>query len=212
MEQDLVDKLQKSKFYRFFDGLWSLVLVNLVMILLSVCGLVVFGIFPAIFAATAYYNDVLEGNEGKMLPKMFAYFRQYFWIGNLLMLIVAPIGVILVYLMFGQEQNMFVYLLLFLWILAGLVLKWYLPAVTLLYPEFPLKKKILFSLVASCDRFKVTLLLLVVEVGWLYLVFLIPQLCMFVAFSLPVWFGIWRIKKSLRPETIFDPRKVEQDA
>lgn len=211
MELDTFERMQSSRLYRFFDLMYRLILVNLCMILLSLCGLVVFGLFPAIFAAAAYFNDTMEGRDGKMLSSMFGYFRKYFWIANLQMLITVPTIGIGLYVIYGRELNTFAYLLLFCWIIIGMVLLWYLPAVNVLYPDFSLGKKFLFSLVASCDRFLLTILFLVLDLVWLYLTLLMPQLLMFLIFSTPVWFGTWRIKKALRPDSFFDPEKEEAD-
>lgn len=212
MEQDVFERLQGSKLFRFFDVLSKLVLVNLCIVLLSLCGLVVFGIFPAVFAAAAYFNDVMEtAIEGKMMSRMFGYFKKYFWIGNLQMLITVPAVVLVFYVMFGQELSTFLYLLLFCFILVAMVLRWYLPAVNVLYPDFKTGKKVVFSLVAACNRYLLTLLFLVLDIAWLYVVLLIPQLMLFVVFSVPVWFGVWRIKKSLCPDTFFDPDKLDEE-
>ncbi len=213
MEQDsLFERLQKSPMFRFFELLYKLIMVNLSIILLSVCGLVVFGLFPAILAAAAYFNDVMEGNETRMLSRMFQYFKQYFWIGNLLMIIVVPAVALVFYLMFGPELNMFVYLIIFCWMLAAMILNLYLPAVNVLYPEFKMGKKFLFSLVVAGNRYLLTILFLVLSIGWMYVVLLVPQLMMFVVFSVPVWFCMWRIKKALKPDSFFDPEEEERKA
>ena len=198
--------------FRFFELLYKLIMVNLSIILLSVCGLVVFGLFPAILAAAAYFNDVMEGNETRMLSRMFQYFKQYFWIGNLLMIIVVPAVALVFYLMFGPELNMFVYLIIFCWMLAAMILNLYLPAVNVLYPEFKMGKKFLFSLVVAGNRYLLTILFLVLSIGWMYVVLLVPQLMMFVVFSVPVWFCMWRIKKALKPDSFFDPEEEERKA
>lgn len=211
MELDAFERVQNSRIYRFFECLYRMVLVNLCMVLLSLCGLAVFGFFPAMLAAAAYFNDVFEGREGKVLSVMFGYFKQYFLIGNLLMLIVVPAVALGFYSIYGQELNTFLYLILFCWLILALVLLWYLPAVTVLYPEFKNKKKLLFSLVASCDRWAITLLFLVLSVAWLYIVLLMPQLMMFIMFSAPVWFTVWRIKKSLKPDSFYDPLDEEEE-
>ena len=39
-----------------------------------------------------------------------------------------------------------------------------------------------------------------------------PQLMMFVMFSAPVWFGMWRVKKALKPDSFFDPEKEDGEA
>lgn len=211
MELESFERLQESRFYRFFECVSRLISVNLCMALLSLCGLVVFGLFPAIMAAAAYFNDVFECKEGKMLRSMFGYFKQYFWIGNLLMLVTAPAVGLVFYIMYGRELNTFLYLLLFCWIIAVMLLNWYLPAVNVLYPGFRTGKKIAFSLVAAGNRWLLTILLLAVNVGWMYVVLLIPQFMMFVMFSTPVWFGVWRIKKALKPDSFYDPLREEAE-
>lgn len=211
MELESFERLQESRFYRFFECVSRLISVNLCMALLSLCGLVVFGLFPAIMAAAAYFNDVFECKEGKMLRSMFGYFKQYFWIGNLLMLVTAPAVGLVFYIMYGRELNTFLYLLLFCWIIAAMLLNWYLPAVNVLYPGFRTGKKIAFSLVAAGNRWLLTILLLAVNVGWMYVVLLIPQFMMFVMFSTPVWFGVWRIKKALKPDSFYDPLREEAE-
>ena len=45
----------------------------------------------------------------------------------------------------------------FCWLIGAVVLRWYLPAVNVLYPEFSVKKKILFALVVACSRWMMTL-------------------------------------------------------
>lgn len=211
MELDAFERVQNSRLYRFFECLYRLVLVNLCMILLSLCGLVVFGLFPAIYAAAAYFNDVFEGKEGKVLRSMFGYFKQYFLAGNLLMLIYVPAVALGFYSIYGQELSTILYLLLFCWLILAAVLFWYLPAVSILYPKFKTKKKILFSLVMSCDRWVMTILFLAASIAWLYIVLLVPQLMMFIMFSTPVWFCMLRVKKTMKPDSFYDPMRMEEE-
>ena len=211
MEQDAFERMQNSRMYRFFECLYRLFQINLCMILLALCGLAVFGLFPAMFAAAAYFNDVFEGKEGKVLQSMFGYFRQYFWTGNILMLIYVPAFAMGLYTVYGQELNTMLYLVLFCWLIGAVVLRWYLPAVTVLYQEFGIRKKILFSLVVSCHRWMMTLLFLIFHVVWLYAVLLAPQIMMFIVFSTPVWFTLWRVKKTMKPDSFYDPLAEEDE-
>ncbi len=211
MELEAFEKMQSSRFYRFFDCVSRLILVNLCIVILSLCGLVVLGLYPALFAAAAYLNDVFECKEGKMLPTMFQYFKKYFLIGNLLMVISVPTVGLGFYIVFGRELNTFAYLILFCWIIVSMVLYWYLPVISVLYPEFKTGKKLLFSLVVSGDRWLLTVLFLALNLVWLYVVLLIPQLMMFVMFSAPIWFGTWRIKKALKPDSFFDPLREDEE-
>ena len=211
MEQDAFERMQNSRMYRFFECLYRLFQINLCMLLLAICGLVMFGLFPAMFAAAAYFNDVFEGKEGKVFRSMFGYFRQYFWIGNILMLIYVPAVAFGFYGVYGRELNTAAYLILFCWLIGAVVLRWYLPAVNILYPEFSVKKKILFALVVSCNRWTVTLSFVVFHVAWLYAALLAPQLMMFILFSAPAWFTQWRVKKVMKPDSFYDPLAEEEE-
>ena len=64
------------------------------------------------------------------------------------------------YLIYGRELSTGIYLLLFVWIIVVMLLYWYLPAVNVLYPDFKLGKKLLFSLVAAGDRWILTVIFL----------------------------------------------------
>lgn len=205
MNEEQFFKLQNSKVYRFFERLSQLIIVNLCAIAISACGLFVFGLFPVIFAVTAFFNDMLEQRCKRTFSTLFAYFKKYFWTGNLLMLVTVPTIFLAIYMIFGQELNMIVYLVIMTLLIFVLILNLYMPSIVVLYPEFSLKKKIVFSFVAACDRWKTTILLMILYVVWIYAVALIPQFCMFIFLSTIPWFSIWLIKKALKPETILDP-------
>ena len=205
MNEEQFFKMQNSKLYRFFYRLSSLVITNLFGILISVCGLVVFGVYPVMFAITAFYNDILEQKYRKTFSTLFAYFKKYFWVGNLLMLITVPIVFLGIYMVFGQELGMFAYVLMMTFVILVLILNLYLPSIAVLYPEFSLGKKIVFCFVAACDRWKTTVLLMILYVVWIYGTALMPQLCMFALLSTMPWLSIFMIKKALKPETIIDP-------
>lgn len=197
---------QNSRFYRFMERTAMLIELNICMVLLSLRGLFIFGIFPAIFAAAEYLNDVADGKEGKMFKEMTRYYKKNFRIGNLLMIIVVPTAALVLYLIYGKELNTIMYLIIFTWVILVQVLCWYLPVINTLYPEFPVKKKLVFSMVASCDRWLYTILFLATNLVWLYAVFLMPQLFMFFVFSFPVWFAGVCIRKALNIE-----RKEDED-
>lgn len=200
MEPDAFERMQNSWLYRFFDMACVLILMNLCIVLLSCCGLIVFGLFPAVLAAAAYGKDVLEKKDGHILRRMFEYFKQYFWIGNLQMLLTVPTIGLGFYLIYGRELSTPVYFLLFTWIILAAVLGWYLPAINVLFPEFKPTKKLVFSMVAACDRWLLTIFFLLVTLCWVYLVLLMPQLFGFVLFSGPVQLGVWSIRRALKKD------------
>ena len=206
MNEEQFFRMQNSKFYRFFNRVSQIIVVNLCAILVAFCGLIVFGIFPVIFAATAFFNDDLEQKTPKTLSAMFRYFKKYFLIGNVLMLITVGALASGIYIVFcGHELHMVLYLIIMTFMIVAILLNLYLPSVTVLYPEFSLRKKIVFSFVAACDRWKTTMILMILYVIWIYASALLPQFGMWCLFSLVPWFSIFFIKKTLKPETIVDP-------
>ncbi len=206
MNEEQFFRMQNSKFYRFFNRVSQIIVVNLCAILVAFCGLIVFGIFPVIFAATAFFNKELEQRTQKTLPTMFRYFKKYFWIGNALMLITVGALASGIYIVFcGHELHMVLYLIIMTFMIVAILLNLYLPSVTVLYPEFSFRKKFVFSFVAACDRWKTTMILMILYVIWIYASALLPQFGMWCLFSLVPWFSIFFIKKALKPETIVDP-------
>lgn len=205
MNEEQFFKMQNSKLYRFFDRLSSLVITNLCGILISLCGLVVFGVFPAMFAITGFYNDILEQKYRKTFSTLFAYFKKYFWIANMLMLVTLLSVALVFYMVFQQGISMVAYVFLMTFVILVLLLNLYLPSVAVLYPEFSFGKKIVFCFVAACDRWKTTVLLMILYVVWIYGTALMPQLFMFALLSGMPWLSILFIKKALKPETIIDP-------
>lgn len=206
MEEDRFLKMQNSRFYRFFDRISQLIVVNCCMVVASLCGLVVFGLFPAIFAAAAYFNDQMEGADQKTFSAIMKYFKKYFVIGNVMMLLTVPTVALGIYaIFFTQNLNTFLYFVIITWIITVYLLNLYMPAVNVLYPKFSGGKKLLFSLVASCDKWKTTGLMTIVFFAWILVMAVIPQFSMFVLLAVMPWFTMWRIKKALRPDTIVDP-------
>ncbi len=206
MEEDRFMKMQNSMFYRFFDRISQLIVVNCCMIVASLCGLVVFGLYPATFAAAAYFNDQMEGVEQKTFSAIMKYFKQYFLVGNVMMLLTVPTIALGFYaIFFNQNLNMFFYFISITWMITVYLMNLYMPAVNVLYPKFSIGKKLLFSLVAACDKWKTTGLMTIVFVMWILVATVIPQFSMFVMLAVMPWFFTWRVKKALRPDTIVDP-------
>lgn len=206
MNEEQFFKMQNSRFYRFFNRISQIIIINFCALIVSLCGLIVFGIFPAMFAATAFFNDELEQRNPRTLSTMFQYFKKYFWAGNAVMLFTVAALASGIYIVFcGHELHMVLYLIIMTFMIVVLLLNLYFPSVIILYPEFSLKKQVVFSFVAACDKWKTTILLMVLYVAWIYLSALFPQFAMWCLFSLVPWFSIFFIKKALKPETILDP-------
>lgn len=206
-------KMQDSLFNRICERIAQLVKMNFVMLITSVCGLVVFGIYPALFAGSAYFNDEMEGKNGKKFAATFAYFKQYFWKANLLMVITVLTGILGFWMIFGQELGMVIYLLIMTWIIIVFLLNMYLPAVCILYPDFSFGKQLVFCTVAATTKWKATGILTAASLGITYVLLLMPQFGVFLALSLMPWLNILVLKRALRPETIMVPgQEADEEA
>lgn len=208
MEQEQFAKLQRSRVFRFFDRLYHLVILNIAIVLFSLLGLVVFGVYPSIFAATAVLNEALEHNEGSMFEKFWTYYKKYFLRGNFLMLITGVTVTAGYWLIFKMSQaipsalSAVIYLLFLVAAIAVVIWNLYLPAVSVLYPGFTFKKGLLFSIVAAFTKWGLTLALLLIYGIWTVLSLLFPQFMMFVYLSSLCWFMIWCAKYMLRRDTM----------
>lgn len=213
MEQEQFSKLQRSALFRFFDRLSHLVIVNFIMILFSIFGLVIFGVYPAIFAAAAIFNEALEQKEGNLLRKFWGFYKKYFVIGNFLMLLTCAVILSGYWLVFKMSTEISIVISAFIYfaflIIAIAVLIWnlYLPSVIVLYPGFSFKKGMLFSIVAAFSKWKLTLKLLLLYCSWIFVILLFPQIMMFIFLSSFCWFSIWIVKYNLRKDTI--PEEAE---
>lgn len=202
--------MQNSWFNRFFERVAQLVKMNFVILIVSLCGLAVFGIYPALFGASAYFNEEMEGRDPQKFPFLFAQFKRFFWKANLLMVLTVLTVVGGFFMVFGTELGMLPYLLIMTLLITVFVLNMYLACVCILYPEFSFGKQLLFSLVAASTKWKSTLLLTVAFGVVVYAVLLLPQFGIFVAFALLPWINMLVIKRALRPETIFHPEDEEE--
>lgn len=206
MEEDRFLKMQNSVFNRFFERVSNLVIVNLCMLVACLCGLIVFGIYPASFAAAAYFNDQMEGKEQKVFPTIMRYFKKYFIVGNVLMLLTVPTIVAgFIVLFFTNINSMLFYLLFITWVITIYLVNLYMPAINVMYPKFTIRKKLVFSAVVSCNKWKLTGIFTVVVALWVCFVAMMPQFAMFFLLSTMPWFTTMMIKKKLQPETIVDP-------
>ncbi|MFW5996037.1 MAG: YesL family protein [Halanaerobiaceae bacterium] len=85
-----------SKLFRFFDWIYRVVIINLLWLLFSVLGLVIFGIGPATAASFYIYREFIRGNEGFSTYRVFwQKYKSYFFRVNILTIIMLLTGAIL---------------------------------------------------------------------------------------------------------------------
>lgn len=212
MEEDRFLKMQNSVFNRFFERVSNLVIVNLCAFVACLCGLVVFGIYPAIFAAAAYFNDQMEGKEQKVFSTIMKYFKKYFIVGNVLMILTVPTIALGFYVLFFTNINSMVFYIIFItWFITIFLVNLYMPAVNVMYPKFNIRKKIMFSIVVACDKWKITGIYTLATIVWVCFIAVMPQFAMFFLLSIMPWFTTMLLKKKLQPETIIDPNAPVQE-
>lgn len=208
MEQDRFYRLLGSPMFRFFDRIVDLFKLNIVILLFTALGLGVFGLYPAMFAATAILNETIEHKEDKIIPRFWKYYKQYFWRGNFLMLITAITAFDGYWLIFKMSTGIpmaasaVIYFLFC--VTAMIVIFWnlYLPSIYVLYPGFTFGKGLLFAVVTAFTKWKLTFLLFLIAGAWLVITLLIPQIMMFISFSSLCWFIICMTKPRLRKDTM----------
>ncbi|MCD8021686.1 MAG: hypothetical protein LUF30_01410, partial [Lachnospiraceae bacterium] len=114
------------------------------------------------------------------------------------------------YLFLGEEVSMYYYLSGFFWMILVALLNGYLPAVSALYPDFTLGKKLAFSLAVAFTKWYWSLALVAFGAAWVYLVLLMPQLFGFVLLSVPAAVGMWVGRKALLLKGLEDKVKDEE--
>lgn len=211
MDQERFFKLQDSFIYHFFDRLIYLVKINFITLFFGIIGIIIFGWYPALFAQIESHNDVLEDREYRIFQKFWKYYKKWFLRGTILMVITIATEFIGFYLLFKKTipipaiLDTILYLIFLIWAIMVIIWNLLLPTISVLYPNFKTGKSFLFCLVAACSKPLLTLSVFGISVAWLYLALAIPQLSMFVVFSLAPWFTQWMGKRILRPETFPDP-------
>lgn len=204
-------KIQNSWVNRFCDRVAELVVMNFVMLIVSVCGLLVFGIYPAMFAGSAYFNICMERKNPKKFAFVFDGFKKFFWKANALMLLTVVTGFLSFWLLFGRPLGTFACLLIMTWIIILFLLNMYLPAVCILYPDFSFGKQLVFCTVAATTKWKATAILTAASFGVIYAFLVLPQFGIFLFLSLMPWLNILVLKKALRPETIVKEGEEESE-
>ena len=214
MDKNRFDSLQYSIIFRFFDRLILLVKLNLIMLLFTIFGVVLFGFYPSIFAATEIANCGLEYRESNLFKKFTKAYGEMFLRGNLLMVITAGTLFLGYLLLFGDLVTLpiilstFIYFFYLLWVLVVLMWNLYLPSLSVLYPEYKLKKCFKFCIILGCSKYKLTIKIILLIGIWVVGSHLVPQLAMFVVLSVLPWFIQWLVKKTLKPETL---NKIQTD-
>lgn len=196
---------------RAFDQVYKWLVLNLLFVLFTLLGGVVFGLFPSLFTLFRVTKRIRQDQE-EGLSLFVTYkdtFQSLFWKGNQLGLFLVLIGTITVFdgiflyqnhlivdelTLFGIVLSMGGLLLGFL--VAGLFL--FVGLIVGFYERFGTWDTIRFALLSTLSSPWLLLQLLLVT-GGSYLVFsVLISAAPFLGVSLPVWLLVWRYQTTYR--------------
>lgn len=208
-EVDKFDRRVKSKIFVFCDRVIFLVKVNAIMLLLTIVGGIVLGIFPAIFAAIKQYTLFEQDNEPHLLKTMWASYKFYFKKANLFGILFCVIMLmILCNIIFIPQIGNIVMGTLLLAIsaivgLGALLCLMYLPSLMVIY-DASLIKCTQLGVVLGLGKFYATIKLIALLAVAIVGLAIIPQFGIFVAFSLLSFICYTTTKKLVKPYLLLE--------
>lgn len=178
--------------YRITEAIMKLAYLNLLWLLFSMAGLIIFGIFPATAAAFTICRKWIRGD--KDIPVFKNFWRSYkkdFFKSNLLGLLILCAGVILYvdYLFLSRGESNLSYILFFPLLTLGIV---YLLTVLFLFPVFVhydtnvfrlLKNACLLALFNPMISFLMLINLIFIAI----IMTMLPAVIPFFGISIPAW-------------------------
>lgn len=208
-EQDKFDRRVKSPVFVFCDKMIFLVKVNIIMLLFTLAGGILLGIFPAIFAAIKQYTLFEQEDEPQLFKTMWKNYKFYFKKANLFGMLFCLITVmILCNIIFIPQIGNIVMGTLLLAIsaivgLGALLSLMYLPSLIVIYDASLVKCAqlgIILGLGKFYDTIKLIALLAVSVIGLVML----PQFGVFVALSLLSFICYTTTKRLVKPYLLLE--------
>lgn len=194
-----------SPLYRFFDRLYLLFNLHILMLLGILLGLGVFGLFPTLLAAAEWLDESLKGREGRMWQRFFELWRRRFAAGSRLAAVVygsLAAGGGVWYLLWYLRQPLLatvLNLVFFLAVFALLLLILYYPVLRLYYTHMSEKRLWIFSVLFGFGHFGTTLILFLTLGAIVFISMLVPQMAIFVFLSLLPWVSLVLCRRKLPP-------------
>ncbi|QVK18355.1 DUF624 domain-containing protein [Mycoplasmatota bacterium] len=191
------EKYIDSKLYHFFDKAFNLIVINLLLILISILGLGVFTLFPAL--AATYVLLQCESNDiGVSLIKSFYIVmkKDYIKLQKLFIMIVLIIGIFAFNTMFfyeyaiSQNGSMFHFVGLFVILSIDLLIIGMLLHLFPVYMYFNKLKPIgiikFSTLMVFAYPFR-TILVVLISFGWILLISFQPPTIPFISVTIPIY-------------------------
>jgi uncharacterized membrane protein YesL/ribosomal protein S18 acetylase RimI-like enzyme len=193
-----------SKFSKFTDWVYQLVIINLIAILMTVIGLGVFGFFPALMTTYALIKRRLNQEDYPIFKTFIQTFKAYFFKANLLGYILVAIWTIIVlswmfYL--NDLDSLFHWIGLFIMgfvAISAFLVTTYMPVSFVYFPKFSTYEHLKFSLLMALGMPKVTLIIALNTLFFYgFILIRLVTIFPFLAFSLPAFVNLVVARKKL---------------
>ncbi|MDG5789899.1 YesL family protein [Evansella sp. AB-P1] len=200
--------------YRVCEWIMRVAYINILWVLFTFIGLILFGFMPAAIAMFTIIRKWIMGEtEIPVLKTFWATFKQEFFKGNLFGLIILVVGSVLYIdlLYLTIVDGILNTVLLGLLFLAGILYIIFLLYIIPVYVHYDLKfsQYIKYSLMIGITNFKFTIFMIVGIVGIYFWLIRIPASLLFFGVSLTAFYIMWLADLSFK--TIIDKKeKYEQ--
>jgi len=207
-EQDRYAARLPSPLYRFFDRIFFLFQLHAAMLAGILAGLVVFGIFPSLFAAAALCQESLDRRGTYVFSRFFRLWKDEFRKANqfgALVYVSLAVSFGIWYVLWYVRQPILATLanLLFFLVMFGLLLLvFYFPALRLYYRKMRVSRLVLFSVLFGFGHFASTLLLFLITSLWVLFGALLPQFAVFLFLSVLPWTAVVLTRRVLPREIV----------
>jgi uncharacterized membrane protein YesL len=194
--EDFINKYQ-SKFSRFTDWIYFLVVINFLSIVFTLFGGMIFGFFPSLMTTYQLIRKKIENEDFKVFKVYWKTYKQFFIKSNKVGLLLVVMWVVLYlswtfYLSDLETVFHFIGLIIigFMAICTFLITT-YVPISFIYFPRFKTLEHIKFSLLMSLSIPKVTFILSL-NMAFFYLFVFIRFITIFpfLAFSLPAYVNV----------------------
>lgn len=191
--EESFEAIQNSKWARITETLYGIIMLNVMFILFSFSGLLIFGIGPATLAIYEW----LKVNEGlyvepSMIKSIWKYFKKYFLIGNGLMYMLVVIGFIFIHNISYYFSTTSYLAQIGLLVICGLFILFTFITINIFwvyvnFESLQFADKVRTSFYIIFKKPFLFIRLTVILLGFLFLMLLFPQFSIFFGFATPIY-------------------------
>ncbi|MDF2698491.1 MAG: hypothetical protein K0Q49_47 [Haloplasmataceae bacterium] len=191
------EKYVNSKLFQTFNKLFDIIVINLMFIFISIVGLGIFTLFPALVATYILLQSISDDNSVSILKGFYIIIKkEYFKAQKLFLIIIFIMGILTFNTMFfyefaiSHQSSLFHFIGLFLFLFIDLFVIGLLLHIFPVYMYFrdlkPLGIIKFSALMVFAYPFK-TLLLIILLFGWILLISLQPPIIPFICITIPIY-------------------------